>query len=142
MSALMMHVRDVGMPVCQPAMPMDVRVRLPRRIVGRVLMVVMGVVHMRMRMLHRLVRMGVLMTLGQVEPHANAHRQPGDGQLERRRIARKRQSGDRAQERGGREVGTGACCTEVPEREDRQRQADTVAEEAEQSRERAKGYPR
>jgi hypothetical protein len=47
----MVHVRHVRMTVPHPRVPARVGVGLPRWIVGQVLMLMMGVVHMRMAVL-------------------------------------------------------------------------------------------
>ncbi len=59
----MVHVRQMRMPVTQPHMPCQMRMRLAGRIVGACAMLMMLVVHMRMRMLQRFVLVIVLMHL-------------------------------------------------------------------------------
>lgn len=51
------HVRHVGVPVTQSLMPMLLRMRFPRRNVRSMRMLVVIVVHVRMRVLHLLVLM-------------------------------------------------------------------------------------
>ena len=46
-------------------------------------MLMVLVMHMRVGVLHLLMHMLVLMVLGQVKPHADAHEQAGDGELQR-----------------------------------------------------------
>jgi hypothetical protein len=68
-----MHVRQMWMRVPQPLVPMDMRMRFARRIIGRMFMLMMFIVHMRVCMLHRLVQMLMFVALRQVQPHAEAH---------------------------------------------------------------------
>ena len=50
-----------------------VRMRLPRGVVGEVSMLVVLIVHVGVGMLHRLVKMLVLVMLRQMQPHADGH---------------------------------------------------------------------
>lgn len=70
---LVVHVWDMGMGVLQPVMPVPVRMRLARWIIGRVLVAVMLVVQMGMRVGHWLMDMLVLVMLGQMQPDAETH---------------------------------------------------------------------
>ena len=61
-----MHVRQMRMLVPQPLVPMGMRMRFARRIIGRVFVLMVFIMHMRVCMLHRLVRMLMFVTLRQV----------------------------------------------------------------------------
>jgi hypothetical protein len=67
---LVVHVGHVRMRVGQGAMPMPVGVRLARWIVRLMGVLVMRIVHVRVRMIERLVGVTVLMMLGDVQPDA------------------------------------------------------------------------
>lgn len=68
-----MHVRDVRVTMLQRLVPMSVGVRLAGWIVRCVVVLMVLVVHMRVRMLHRLVHMLMLVTLGKMQPDADGH---------------------------------------------------------------------
>jgi hypothetical protein len=69
----MMHIRDVRVAMHQSLVPMGMSVGLAGGIIGRVLMLVMRVVDVRVQVLHRLVNMFMLVMLGEMEPHADGH---------------------------------------------------------------------
>jgi hypothetical protein len=72
------EVGVVRMAVHQPPVPVSMRVRLaavPRDIVR---VPVMGVVHVRVGVLHRLVDMIVRVPLREVQPYAERHEAGGD----------------------------------------------------------------
>ena len=94
---LMMHVRDVRVPVLQPRVPMVVGVRLAGWITRRVRMPVMLVVHMRVCMFHRLVPMLMLVMLGEMQPYADGHQETSCEQLDCQRLLQERQCGNRSQ---------------------------------------------
>lgn len=60
---------------------MPMRVRLAWWIVGSMRVLMVLVVHVPMRVLHRLVLMLVLMDLGDVQPDADRHEQSSNGEL-------------------------------------------------------------
>ena len=68
MSVPMMEVRVVRMPVDQAAVPMPMNVRLAWRVAGAVRVLMMLVVPMPVFMFHRLVKVLVLVPLGQMQP--------------------------------------------------------------------------
>lgn len=73
------------MPVPEPVMPVPVRMRLGRRsFVG---VVMMCVVDMTVFVLDRLMRMFMVMAFGQMQPEAKGHKQAGDDELNRDRLA-------------------------------------------------------
>ena len=63
-----MQIRIVGMAMAQRGMPVDVHMRLARRISRPMLMLVMGIMAMGMFMQHFLVAVLMLMLLGQMQP--------------------------------------------------------------------------
>ena len=69
----MMNVWVMRVDVHQRLVPMRVRVRLARRIIRNVQVPMVLVVRMEMFMLQRLVYMLVLVTLRQMQPHAERH---------------------------------------------------------------------
>ena len=97
----MMHVRHMGMQVPQPGMPMRVYMRFARRVVRQVLVPVMRIVHVSMRVLHRLMLMLMLVMLGKVQPDTNAHQETGCEKLDGQRLAKEQDGRDSAQERRG-----------------------------------------
>ncbi len=60
----MVHVRDMSVTVPHPRMPMHMRVRFAGRIVWLMHMLMMGVVHMRVAVLQRLVYVFVVVIFG------------------------------------------------------------------------------
>ena len=82
MLVLVVHVRHVRMLVLQPLVAMRVRVGLAGRIVRRVLVLMVLIVHMRVGVLQGLMDVLVLVVLGQVQPDADAHEQAGDEELD------------------------------------------------------------
>jgi hypothetical protein len=73
MPVRVMHIGNVRVLVLQALMPVAVGMGFARWIVRRMLMLVMLVMDMGVGMLHRIVNMLVLVVLGQVQPHADAH---------------------------------------------------------------------
>ena len=69
MPMLVVHVGRMRMRVFEPAMLMGVGMRLSGVVFGTVLMLVMLVMHVRMRVRHGLVGMFVFMTFRQVKPN-------------------------------------------------------------------------
>jgi hypothetical protein len=76
------EVRVVGVPVRDRQMPVTVRVWFARRVTGGVFVLVMEVVDVAMGMLQRFMGVFVIVSLGDVQPHAETHQtgreyQPG-----------------------------------------------------------------
>ena len=69
----MVNIRIVRVRVDERLMPMTMAVRLARRIIRRVFVLMMLVVHVSMCMLHLLVNVLVLVALGEMKPHARGH---------------------------------------------------------------------
>ena len=57
----------------EPLVSMAMAVRLAGRVVRRVLVLVMRIMHMSVGVLHLLMNVFVLMALGEMEPHASRH---------------------------------------------------------------------
>lgn len=66
----MMQVRVVRVPMHQADVPVPMSVRLTERVSRTMIVPVMLVVTMPVLMLHRLVKVFVLVSLGQVQPEA------------------------------------------------------------------------
>jgi hypothetical protein len=66
MPVQMVHVRHMGMTVPHPRVPVRVGAGLARWVAGQVLMLMVGVVHVRVAVLQGPVLMFVLMVFGQV----------------------------------------------------------------------------
>ncbi len=62
----MVHVRNVRVRVPHPTVLVEMRMRLARGIQGAMYVAMMLVMHMRVRMAHRLVKMLVFMMFGEV----------------------------------------------------------------------------
>ena len=76
---------------------------------------------------HGLVDMFVFMAFGEVKPNTQRHETTGDKKLDGDRLSKSNNGDDRAQKRSGREIGARPRCAEIPERDDEQRKAYTVA---------------
>ena len=73
MTVDMMHIRHVRMRMLEPAMRMEMSVRLTGRFRSAMLVSMMFIVRMRMRMGHRLVNVFVPVSFGEVQPNAHSH---------------------------------------------------------------------
>ena len=69
----MVNIGIVGMRVDEPLMSMTMAVRFARRIIGRMHMLMMLIVHMGVRVLQLFVNVFVLVSLGEMQPHAYSH---------------------------------------------------------------------
>ena len=129
MAVRVVHVRHMRMLVHEPLVAMPVRMGLAGRIVWAVRVLMVRIVHMRVAVLQGLMDVFVLMVLGQVQPDPEAHEQAGDQELEGDGLAQKQDGHDGADERRGREVGSGARGAEMAQRHDEERKADAITEE-------------
>ena len=66
---LVVHIGRMRMRVFEQAMLMEMGMRLSGAVFGTVLMLVMLVMHMRMRVRHGLVGMGMFVAFRQVKPN-------------------------------------------------------------------------
>jgi hypothetical protein len=124
----MVHIRDVGVDMSHRLVLVKMRMRLAGRINGTVRMMMVFIMHMWMGVGHRSMEVLMLMMLGQVQPHSHRHQYTCAQQLRRNWIAQCDDRGHAANEWRGRKVCTGACSAEAASRENKQNQADTVAE--------------
>ena len=67
------EVRIVGVPVRDRCVPVAVRMGLTRRVTWGVFVLVMEVVDVAMGMLQRFMGVFVIVSLGDVQPHAETH---------------------------------------------------------------------
>jgi hypothetical protein len=96
-----MHVRRVWMGVSEGTVLMPMGVRFARRVVWRMLVSVVFVMHMRMHVRRDVVDMLMLVTLRDVEPNSETHENAGSKQRECD-VLSKRHDGDHGtQERRG-----------------------------------------
>ena len=75
MAVCVMHIGNVGMLVAHPLVTVQMRMRLSRRVFARMRVLVVRIMHVWMRMFHRLMLMLVAMVLGQVQPDSERHEQ-------------------------------------------------------------------
>lgn len=68
-----MHIRQMRMLVFQRLMPMRMSMWFTRRITRCVFVLMVLIVEVGMGMLHRGMNVLMLMMLGQMQPHADAH---------------------------------------------------------------------
>src|SRR5512145_1807628 len=115
-----MNIGIVRMRVRDGLVPMRMDVRLAAVPFEVMLMPVMLVVRMRMGMGQRLVRMPVLVPLGEVQPDAAAHERRSDPERRPCGFAESSDGDSCANERRGREVSSGACRPQATQREDEQ----------------------
>lgn len=110
----------------QRVVPVDVHVRLPAIPRESVRVLVMFVMPMRVRMLHRLVYVFMLVPLAQMQPYAKRHQGCGHPEQDARDLRPNQEGNHHAKQRRDREVRPGARGAQVPQRHHEQRQADTV----------------
>lgn len=87
MRVAMMNIRKMRMVMPNRQMLMCMTVRNAGRLIPDVLMLMMLVMNMTMGVLQRLVLMGVVMRLGQVQPHADYHERRGQPEQPRHRFS-------------------------------------------------------
>jgi hypothetical protein len=117
---LMMQVGIVRVPVHHRRMAMPVGVRLSLRLIKTVDVLVVLVVDVRVLMLHGLMNVLVLVSLGEVEPDAQAHEHATNEEPQRHRLVEHWDRKERPDKGCGREVGAGSCCPQVPQRQHKQ----------------------
>ena len=113
MAVAVVQIGIMRVLVHERQVPVTVRVRLARRIARLVRVPVMRVVDMAVLVLERLVRVLVLMPLGEMEVKTDRHQHPGDDE---RRVTGSPSiaiASTRADERRGREIGAGARRAEM-----------------------------
>ena len=75
------HVGDMRVLVAQALVPVPMRMRLAWRIVCRMLVLMVLVVHVAVEVLHGLVLMLVLMVFSHMQPDTETHQNAGDSKL-------------------------------------------------------------
>ena len=89
MLVCVVHIGSVRMTVLQAVVKMMVGTRFARRVINRVLMLVVRIVHMCVGMLHRIMNVFVMIVFGKMQPDAKAHQQSGSNKLRRYRFVQK-----------------------------------------------------
>ncbi len=97
----MMQVGIVRVRMSQGRMSMEMRVRRFRRIVQRMFMLVMEVMHMAVFVIQRLMLVCVVVRFGHVEINPDPHQQAGADQSGRDRLAEHERGEDRSDEGRG-----------------------------------------
>ena len=106
-------------------------VRMPDRSwVTEGMVIVVDVVFMLVLMLQGQVPMGVHMPLDDVQPNSKPHQSTGNEECRGHGLVKNQYSQDGAEERRDREIRAGARRAEVTQRHHEQREAHTIAEEA------------
>jgi hypothetical protein len=108
-----MRIRIMRVAVGERIVPMPVGVARPRSNWISMCMPVMFVVHVLVLMLQEFVGVRVHMPLGEVQPHAPAHKHGGQCQLRCQWIAEQSDRQQRTRERRGREIGACASGAEI-----------------------------
>ena len=90
----MMQIGVMRVPVDEASMPVPMRMRLTLRIVRAMVVLMMLVVTMPMFMLHRCMKVFMLVPLGQMQPAPKSHESARGEQLEGQRLS---QQGDSQQ---------------------------------------------
>jgi hypothetical protein len=136
----MMDVGVVWVGMRQARVLMAVRVGFAWRIAGRVFVLVMLVVIVKVFVLHRLVNMLMLVAFGNVQPDAYEHEnsreterpiQPTLPEGEGERSARERRSG---------KIGPCSSCAEMTERPHEKNETDAIAEETDDRNAQGDGH--
>ena len=120
LSAVAVPVMQVGivrMGMDQPGMGMVVDVRFAPRVVGAVLVLVVRVVHMGMRVHQGVMGMFVIVPLDEMKIEADRHQHGRCDQPGSHWLTEHGERKQRADERGGREIGAGARGAEMAQRQ-------------------------
>ena len=126
----MMDVGEVRVTMREGFVPMAMRMRfgaVPLEIV-RVPMVV--VMPMRMDVVDGVVQMLVLVDFGHMQPDANGHQPRRNAELQCDGVTTHEDCQRRAEERSDREIRAGPGRSELPKRDDEQREAEPIAQKA------------
>lgn len=130
MPMAVMDVRKMGMFVGQDRMPVLMAVRLGAIPVEFVLVLMMHVVNVWVGVFERLMRVRMLVMLGQMQPNPNPHQGGGDPERRRRRFAQQ-QDGDGGTDEGCRgEISAGAGRAQIPQCPHKENQAQAIAQQA------------
>lgn len=132
MPVVQVGVMRVAVGERRVAVPMGMR--LAGRIIGPVFMLMMFVMDMAMGMLHRFMRMFVVVGFHEMQIKPEAHQHSGNAKAGAERIAQQRHRQQRSGKRRRREIGAGAGSAEIAQTQDEQHQTDAIAEKADQRR--------
>ena len=108
MTVGMMHVRDVWVGVLHGLMFVKMGMRLAGRIDDAVGVTMVSIMHVRVRVSHRSMKVLMFMMLSHVQPHASRHKYSRGDELRRYRIAKCDDRSHAADEWRGRKVCAGA----------------------------------
>jgi hypothetical protein len=92
--------------------------------------IAIGSVHMVMRVRHRLVRMSVLVLLGEVHCNTKCHQEAGSDQLQRHRFSQQHDGQECAEKWCDRKIGTRARSPKIAQTHYKQNKTDAVAEKS------------
>ena len=132
MAMPVVRVGHVAVAVLERRVLVPVRMRFAGRIAGPMRMLVMVVVAVGVLVRERGMDVAVRVLLGDMQPHAHRHQAGGGQELDGDRLAERGDSDGRTEERRGREVGAGARRAEMAQRQHEQREAEAIAQHADQ----------
>ena len=124
----MMHVGRMRMLMPECEMDVSMAMRLAGRIGIRVVVPMVSVVAVRMRVRQAVVNVHVLMPLGEMKPHTQAHQQRRYKERCRYRLVERKNGSGGAEERRGRKIGSGPCGAEMAQRVHKQDQAHAISD--------------
>ena len=130
MAVQVMHVGRVRMSMLNRPMLVRMGVGLSGWILGTVCMLMVFVMHMRMRVHHRLVDVLVLVALSDVQPDTQRHERSCREELRGDGLSERNDGGNSPQEGRGREIGSCSRRSQIAERNDEKRQAYAVSQKA------------
>ena len=130
MAVPMMQIRIVRMPMDERSMAVPMAVRLIYRIARRVGVLVVLVMRMTVFVLHRIVRVIMLVALGQMHPQACRHKGTRREEPDRQRLMQQRQRQYRADKGSQREIGTSSRRPEMAQAQYEQSKAYAIAKKA------------
>ena len=126
---MVMDVRVVRMGMRQPCVLMAVGVRLACRIAGRVFVLVVLVVIVKVLVLHRLVNVPMFVAFGNVQPDAYEHENARSAERPIEPTLTEGEGERRACERRSGKIGPCARCAEMTERLHEKNETDAIAQE-------------
>ena len=132
-------IRSVGMDVGHRFMAMPVRMGVPRRVIGSMLVLVVLVMDMSMLVFERSMVMGVSMLRAHESEHAGAKYQPSDDLPGAEAVSENRHGNESSHERCHGEECRLACRSDETHRVDGEYEAEPVAHEAKQQCEHETG---
>ena len=129
----MMHVRHMRMLVTQPHVAMPMGMGLAWRVVRAVRVLMVCVVDMAVCMLHGRMFMLVFMNLSKMKPDTYGHQYSSRDKLSSHWVVQDDHSNDRTQKGSRREIRACARRAEMTKRKHEKRDADAVAEKADET---------